>query len=165
MRTLDLREAGGEGAQPPARTKGWQGTHPGQGLPLRPNVAGGGGPCQPPPYKCYSAPPFPFLPPCRACLPGAAIGILQLEFPLWRPCMCVCVCICVCVCVHVCGWSLRPQAPLSPPHLPHQLFSLPPRASGDTTHHGFGNSKKRPTTMKGTQPKRVRGSPEATQPD
>lgn len=144
-------EAGGEGAQPlhgqrAGRGQLWTGS------PSLAKRCGGGGPCQPPPYKCYSAPHFPFWPPCR----GLSVSLgLPLGFYSWNS-------HCGCLWVSVGGpRGLRRPSLLPTCHTSssHSLPELP-----KTPHTmDLGTPRPRLTPMKGTQPKRVRGSPEVTQ--
>lgn len=92
--------------------------------------------------------PLPLLPPCKGYIPRAATQISQLEFPLSCPCL------------GVCGWSPRPQTPLSPAHLPTPA-PLP-------SFHSFWRHRTRwiwDLQDQGSQPERVRVSPELLQPD
>lgn len=138
------RGRGGEGAQP------LHGQTAGRGHALvRVSLSGQmlleeEDPASPLPTNATLRPTFlSCLPAGVGCLPGAATGMLRLEFPLWVS-------------------GVVPEAsgaPLPPPHLPHQLFSLPPGASGDTTLHGFGNSKTKAHNHEGDSAKEGVGLP------
>lgn len=140
-----------EGRGPsPSTDKELAGDSSGQGLPLWPNVVEEEDPASPLPTNATLHPTFlSGLPAGAVCLPGAATEILQLEFPLWvsvggprglrRP-------------------SLLPTCHTSSSHFLPELPKTPHTMD-------LGTPRPRLTTMKGTQPKRVRGSPEVTQPD
>lgn len=152
MRTMDLRGRRGGGPAPP-RTKSWQGTAldrvslSGQMLWRRRTLPA-------PSLQMLLCTPLSF----PASLQGLSVSLgLPLRFYSWNS-------HCGCLWVSVGGpRGLRRPSLLPTCHTSssHFLPELP-----ETPHTmDLGTPRPRLTPMKGTQPKRVRGSPEVTQPD